>query len=182
MKPAILSEKSREKFTKIFTKAMYSPQLHSLIAQIQEKKFPLPLIVSEEDACFLVSEIKDTLLESLDSREYIPDFFLYEREAEKNSFPIKTVLAFIERTNEKPLYPPAIYILRDIDTAEIAGMNALLKILEEPPQESVILLTTTQAELLLPTIQSRTIFVSENISHTEVLPDGFDSALRAYIT
>ena len=47
-----------------------------------------------------------------------------------------------------------------IDGAEKLGIgsaNALLKILEEPPQQSIIILITTEAKQLLPTIVSRLV-------------------------
>ena len=48
-----------------------------------------------------------------------------------------------------------VCIVSDFDTATAEAANALLKTLEEPPARVVIVLTATDASLLLPTIVSR---------------------------
>ena len=56
-----------------------------------------------------------------------------------------------------------------VDGAEClnaSSQNALLKILEEPPAKTVLILTTTQPGIFLPTIRSRCRMV-----HLEALPD-----------
>lgn len=159
---------------------MTSPLLEENIAAIQNGHSSLPLVLSESDACTIVRTIKDVALPSLQDWEYIPDAFLYTRQEEKKEFSIKTVLEFLSQISQKPLYPPAIYILKDIDTAGITAMNALLKILEEPPEQSIILLTVSQHELLLSTIASRTIFISENSDTYTPLSWQIREALEEY--
>ena len=48
-----------------------------------------------------------------------------------------------------------IFVILHSDQSSIPAQNALLKILEEPPAQSQLILTTSQPELLLPTIHSR---------------------------
>ncbi|MGB9879748.1 MAG: ATP-binding protein, partial [Anaerolineae bacterium] len=48
-----------------------------------------------------------------------------------------------------------VYILCDFQNATLEAANCLLKTLEEPPPRVMLILTATQAELLLPTIVSR---------------------------
>jgi len=48
-----------------------------------------------------------------------------------------------------------IFILREIDRANLPAANALLKTLEEPPAQVVMLLTSARPHALLPTIISR---------------------------
>ena len=48
-----------------------------------------------------------------------------------------------------------IYILRDSDRMNSFAQNALLKIMEEPPQNTLFLLLSPSKELLLPTVVSR---------------------------
>ena len=48
-----------------------------------------------------------------------------------------------------------VCIITDFQTATTQAANALLKTLEEPPSRVVLLLTATDADLLLPTIVSR---------------------------
>jgi len=48
-----------------------------------------------------------------------------------------------------------VCIITDFQTATVEAANALLKTLEEPPSRVVLILTATDASLLLPTIVSR---------------------------
>jgi len=48
-----------------------------------------------------------------------------------------------------------VAIITDFHTATVEAANSLLKTLEEPPARAVILLTATDASLLLPTVVSR---------------------------
>ncbi len=48
-----------------------------------------------------------------------------------------------------------VHILQEADCLHITAANALLKVLEEPPPQTFIVLTTTHPESLLPTILSR---------------------------
>ncbi len=48
-----------------------------------------------------------------------------------------------------------IYILQEADCLHVTAANALLKVLEEPPPQTFIVLTTSHPESLLPTILSR---------------------------
>jgi hypothetical protein len=47
-------------------------------------------------------------------------------------------------------------LIADADALTIEAQNALLKLLEEPPADSLILLTSAHPERLLPTVRSRT--------------------------
>lgn len=58
----------------------------------------------------------------------------------------------------KPYYSPhKIYIIADADLMTPQAQNALLKTIEEPPEYAVILLLTSNADGLLPTIRSRCV-------------------------
>lgn len=53
-----------------------------------------------------------------------------------------------------------VYIIEDADKMNIQAQNAILKTLEEPPGYAVLLLLTTNASKLLPTIISRCIVLN----------------------
>ena len=58
----------------------------------------------------------------------------------------------------KPYYgPKKIYIINESEKMTMQAQNALLKTLEEPPAYGVIILLTTNADALLPTILSRCV-------------------------
>lgn len=50
-----------------------------------------------------------------------------------------------------------IYIIPDAEMMTVQAQNALLKTIEEPPEYAVIMLLTSNADALLPTIQSRCV-------------------------
>lgn len=49
-----------------------------------------------------------------------------------------------------------VYILEDGDALTVQAQNALLKVLEEPPVYAVFIICTSNGELILPTVRSRT--------------------------
>jgi len=51
--------------------------------------------------------------------------------------------------------PNKVFVLREIERANLPAANALLKILEEPPPQVVLLLTSARPHALLPTVISR---------------------------
>ena len=53
--------------------------------------------------------------------------------------------------------PYKIYIIDEAEKLSVQAQNALLKTIEEPPVYAVILLLTTNAGILLPTIRSRCV-------------------------
>jgi len=62
---------------------------------------------------------------------------------------------------DRPYYGDRkVYIIEDADKMNVQAQNALLKTLEEPPGYAVLILTTTNASRLLPTILSRCIVLN----------------------
>ena len=69
---------------------------------------------------------------------------------------VEQVEQFIGQINLKPFEGRRkIFILADADRANVFFQNKILKVLEEPPDETVIILTTSNIDGLLPTIRSR---------------------------
>jgi DNA polymerase III delta' subunit len=62
----------------------------------------------------------------------------------------------IEPAASKPtIGPRRVFLIRDAERMNEEAQNALLKTLEEPPGQTVLILVTASAERLLPTIRSR---------------------------
>ncbi len=57
----------------------------------------------------------------------------------------------------KPYSDKKVYIFPQADKMNVQGQNALLKVLEEPPEYCVFILIAENANLLLPTIRSRAV-------------------------
>lgn len=54
-------------------------------------------------------------------------------------------------------YGHKVYIIPDAQLMNVQAQNAMLKTIEEPPEYAVILLLTTNSEVLLPTVLSRCV-------------------------
>lgn len=55
--------------------------------------------------------------------------------------------------------PYKVYIIPEADIMTVQAQNALLKTIEEPPQYAVFILLTENADVLLPTINSRCVML-----------------------
>jgi DNA polymerase-3 subunit delta' len=94
------------------------------------------------------------------ARDVHPDVRLVLPEASKSGRdPVLKIDQIRELQRQAALAPvegrAKVFLLRDVDRANLPAANALLKTLEEPPAQVVLLLTSTRAHALLPTIVSR---------------------------
>lgn len=81
------------------------------------------------------------------------DIFLVEKK--ENSIKDADISELQERLKMRPLGERNIAIIKDADTMTAWAQNRLLKTLEEPPEGTVIMLLSENAESLLQTIISR---------------------------
>jgi len=75
--------------------------------------------------------------------------------ARSDTISIDDVRAIQERLYEIPTGRFRCCLIRSVERMQAEGVNALLKILEEPPQGLVFILTTESMSSLLPTLVSR---------------------------
>lgn len=88
-----------------------------------------------------------------------PDLIWIKPEKNK-AIKIEDIRVAREKLNLKPYEAPAgVCVIDDAHMMTVEASNALLKILEEPPGESLIILISDKKELLLDTIISRCIEV-----------------------
>ncbi len=64
-----------------------------------------------------------------------------------------------------------LIIIYDIQKATAEAQNSLLKILEEPPPDSLFILTSGQVELILPTVVSRCKIVKDAVPKKDFQTD-----------
>jgi len=78
-------------------------------------------------------------------------------ESDSNSIGIEQVREFQKYIITKKTDPGInrVLLIHDADKLTIESQNALLKTLEEPPKGTILILTTSNTTLLLPTIRSR---------------------------
>lgn len=85
-----------------------------------------------------------------------PDLKILEPEEEGKTIPAATVRAVADFFALKGQYGGRqIVIINPAEAMNVFGANGLLKTLEEPTADALIILVTSQASLLLPTIRSR---------------------------
>lgn len=85
-----------------------------------------------------------------------PDILVLDGETDTRAFPIDVIRkirsdAYI-RPNEAPR---RVFVLLGAHNMAEASQNALLKVLEEPPENVIFILTATSSAALLPTVRSR---------------------------
>lgn len=83
-----------------------------------------------------------------------PDF--YRIEADQNHIAIDQIRELVQETVLAPIESARkVFVIPDAHYMRLESANALLKILEEPPDYTFFILGAPYAEMLLPTIQSR---------------------------
>lgn len=85
-----------------------------------------------------------------------PDVTMIEPPAGKRNLPVEMVREMIRLANLAPTEGLwRIFVLPDVERMLLPSMNSLLKTLEEPAPNVVLLLTSSEPETLLPTVLSR---------------------------
>jgi len=88
------------------------------------------------------------------NHENHPDFLFLEPTKEK--FGISLIRKIILYLSRKPYHSNRkVVLIHEAHILTIEAQNALLKTLEEPPENSILILTTNHQENILPTILSR---------------------------
>lgn len=83
-----------------------------------------------------------------------PDFTVINEEGE--SIKVEQIRNVTEKVIEKPIISSKkVYIINDCDKMTEAAQNCLLKTLEEPPEFAVLILISSNENLILNTIKSR---------------------------
>lgn len=90
-----------------------------------------------------------------------PDIFEYIPSGKANSFHVDTIRQIIDDAYLKPNESEyKIYILANAECMNASAQNALLKILEEPPEYVIFILTTQAKSSLLSTVLSRSVVIT----------------------
>lgn len=108
-----------------------------------------------------------------------PENYAYFRTVlpdEKGTIPIeqvRTLINFFRLKVPGVASIKRVAIIQDADAMGLEAQNALLKLLEEPPADSVLLLTSSQPQGLLSTIRSRVQLLQLGNPGTELLTQHF---------
>ncbi len=88
--------------------------------------------------------------------DQFPDVHWYRREEGRQQLRVKVIEEFQRVVNLKPLEADRkVFVIEDADKLNPSSANRLLKILEEPPPRSLLLLLALDVRDFLPTILSR---------------------------
>ncbi len=116
--------------------------------------FPTPNMDFKEDGSFGNNKFIKEYEAFIDNKKRSPwQEFFFSVNSEIRRDAIRVVQYKMSMANNEAKY--RICIIEDADLMNNNTANAFLKTLEEPPDNTVIILTTTQPERLLPTITSR---------------------------
>ncbi len=98
-----------------------------------------------------------------------PDFYLINESGE--NIKIDEIRSLTEKVIEKPIVSNRkVYIINDCEKMTTEAQNCLLKTLEEPPEFAVIILISSNENLILNTIKSRCMSIKlKNIEEKELL-------------
>lgn len=98
-----------------------------------------------------------------------PDYYIINEEGE--SIKIDTIRNITEKAFEKPiLSDKKVYIINDFEKMTKEAQNCLLKTLEEPPEFVVIILISSNENIILNTIKSRCMTIKfHNIDDKDLL-------------
>lgn len=89
-----------------------------------------------------------------------PDFITVAREKDKASIGVEAIRDVVLDMHVKPLLADRkIYVIYEGELLSAQAQNALLKILEEPPEYIMIFLLTTSLDALLKTVISRGVTI-----------------------
>jgi len=94
------------------------------------------------------------------SREH-PCLTVLSRAKGKATIPVDDIRSIKKGIFDAPfLSPYKIFIIEEAESMSPGAQNALLKILEEPPQHAIFILTVSKRQAILPTISSRCRVIS----------------------
>ncbi|MBA3065378.1 hypothetical protein KJ633_06845 [bacterium] len=111
---------------------------------------PVTLFCSKKKDCGTESSCRLCLMRE---RKSNPDFLLITSDKSLGIDPCKYLIHFMTRKSAPGVFK--IAVIRESELLSVDAENSLLKILEEPPENCVIILITSSLHSLLPTIRSR---------------------------
>jgi DNA polymerase-3 subunit delta' len=149
------------------TRRMVHPDVHVL--------FPYPKGTDEDDVAERIQRLGENPYAAV-------DFVRRPSLSDPSETSNKQVMYHIDRVKEDLLRPMSfrpgegqykVALVTDVEHMNETAANAFLKLLEEPPPQTVFLLTTSRPEQLLPTIVSR----CQRLRFDPLLPESIEEAL-----
>lgn len=149
------------------TRRMVHPDVHIL--------FPYPKGTDESDVAKRIQRLGENPYAAV-------DFVRRPSLSDPSETSNKQVMYHLHRVEEDLVQPASyrpgegaykVFLVTDAELMNEKAANTFLKVLEEPPPQTVFLLTTSRPEQLLPTIVSR----CQRLRFDPLLPETIESAL-----
>lgn len=138
-----------------------------LTRAVQSGRLPHALLFAGPDGvgkCLFAKALAQHLLQAEPNRieqESHPDLHVLRPEGKSGNHSIETLRTLIDQVHEAPFEAPAkVFVICDAERMQPAAANALLKTLEEPNEDTTLILLSASPKDLLPTILSRCIQLS----------------------
>ena len=131
-----------------------------MLQENKSKYFESNLIVGgkKEDRMRYASEMAKDLLGDKVELEKLTgiDFFVVEKYEDKSGIVIEQIRELQNKLSKKPyVAKKKVTVLFEVGSASLQTQNCLLKTLEEPPGNTILILTAQDTESVIPTIKSR---------------------------
>lgn len=91
------------------------------------------------------------------------------RESGKKAYDLDDIREALRRLGQSPIYGRAVLVIDDANVLSVAAQNALLKTLEEPNGNTVIVFIVHELSSMLPTVLSRTVTIPFSLVADEAL-------------
>ncbi len=163
-----------EKISDYFS--MWAARVSRSVAMGELKKNQLDFIQGLQESLHNKSLVE--FLQNKKNSEIVLE--LSEELESKKKIPVSYIRSIIEDHQQKPSGNFRVSIIGDFETSSIESQNAILKLLEEPPATSVLILTTSNLQALLATITSRALVIPFKPLSTGVISDLFYINNAAY--
>jgi len=128
---------------------------------VQEERLPQTLLFEGMEGIgksLFARELAGHLLLGVEAFDHHPDFHVLQPEGKSGLHAIDELRKCIDQVYEAPFESKRkVFVIHDAERMQAPSANALLKTLEEPPLDTTIILLTSLARDILPTILSRCI-------------------------
>ncbi len=146
----------------MFTSLYGNEAIKSYLSRaLQEERLPQTLLFEGMEGVgksLFARELAKHLLTGSETFEQHPDFHVLRPEGKSGLHAIDELRKCIDQVYEAPFVSERkVFVIYDAERMQAPSANALLKTLEEPPLDTTIILLTSQAREILPTILSRCI-------------------------
>lgn len=164
-----------------FAKLLAYDVFRAMVSAYENWRFPHASIVISESKSMLSDVVAFFAQKILNTENFEThaDFFKISPSGAMKLIAVDDVRELIRNIQSTPLSGDKKFVVIDgADCLNVQSGNALLKIIEEPPADTIIFLTTTKQYDILPTISSRCFHFKLHAREDEVFVDGFDDWLK----